>query len=154
MSIQLWTWTEHRSSLRSRYWKECGLDLYKYCERCQLQILRNCRQWAWQMQHLQPQAYCGMIMRVVRAVERKTETDMILNQYRALPKYTLLSDLLNQIFTFLALASMANRIFWTWICHSFIWNVMIKWSRCQLQIYLGKADLHTGIEVQFTDWFF
>lgn len=63
------------------------------------------------MQRLQLQAYCGMIVRVVRAVQRKTETDMILNQYRVLPKYTLLTDLLKYNFTFLALASMANRRF-------------------------------------------
>jgi len=71
----------------------------------------NYRQLAGQTQCLQLQAYCGMIMRVVTAVGRKTEPDMILNQYRVLPKYTLLTDLLNQTFTFLALASMANRIF-------------------------------------------
>jgi hypothetical protein len=43
--------------------------------------------------------------------EDKRQTDMILNQYRVLPNYTLLTDLLSQTFIFLALASMANRMF-------------------------------------------
>jgi hypothetical protein len=52
-----------------------------------------------------------MIMRVVRAVEKKKETKMSLNQYRALPKHTLLTELLDRTFTCIGFASMANRRF-------------------------------------------
>jgi hypothetical protein len=63
------------------------------------------------MQHFQLQVHCVVIMKVVRTVERKKETKMSLSQYRALPKHALLTELLDQAFTCMALANMASRRF-------------------------------------------
>jgi hypothetical protein len=63
------------------------------------------------------------------------------------PKCTQFLNVLTHSAVYTALVSVTNRTARTWNWHCFVWNIRLQLNRYQLEVPLGRSNLHAGINV-------